>query len=88
MIAPAGPTSAATVSVSADDIRIQNLTFESGTGQARAQGAQGIALKVSGNRDVFENVHVLGDAVCAHRRSGSPSTHPSPGDPCAILQAR
>ena len=87
VIAPAGPTSAATVSVSADDIRIRNMTFESGSGQARAPGAHGIALKVSGNRDVFENVQVLGDAVCAHRRSGGPSSHPSRGDPCAILRA-
>lgn len=70
VVAPAD--SSATVDVSADDFRAQNLTFRSDSGQVNAQGRraeQGVALKVSGHHDVFRNVRVLGKTV----RSGRPS---------------
>ena len=87
VIAPADPTSAATVTVSADDIRVQNLTLASGSGRSRAQRSQGIALEVSGERDVFENVRVLGNAVCAHRSSGEAGARTTRGGSCQIPQA-
>jgi polygalacturonase len=75
VIGPAGPTATAALKVSADDVRIQNLTLEGGSGRARAKESQSVALEVSGNRDVFENVRVLGGAVCAHRPCPIPQAH-------------
>jgi polygalacturonase len=75
VIAPAGPMSSAALAVSADDIRVQNLTFDSGSGEDRGLGSQRVALEVSGRRDVFENVRVLGKAVCAHGPCSVPQAH-------------
>ena len=62
---PADAASSATVTVAADDVRVQNMTFQSGSGRAKGDlpGTSSVALRVSGERDVFENVHVLGKTV-------------------------
>jgi polygalacturonase len=65
VVAPAGSVTSPTVTVTADDVRIENRTFDSSSGQAHAKvgGAQSVALSVSGERDVFKNLRVLGKTV-------------------------
>lgn len=70
IVPPAGADSSATVTVTADDFRGENLTFEGGSGP-HAQRSSGspasVALRVSGRHDVFRNVRVLGKTVHAGR---------------------
>ncbi|MGH8179938.1 MAG: pectinesterase family protein [Steroidobacteraceae bacterium] len=65
VVSPADPASSPTVTVSANDVRVENMTFQSGSGQAQAMsaGSQPVALSVSGERDIFKNVRVLGKTV-------------------------
>jgi len=65
VVAPAGSATSPTVTVTADDVRIENMTFDSSSGQAHAKvgGAQSVALSVSGQRDVFRNLRLLGKTV-------------------------
>ena len=65
VIPPGGPATSPTVTVTANDVRVENMTFDSASGQAHANpgGAQSVALAVSGERDVFKNVRVLGKTV-------------------------
>jgi polygalacturonase len=74
VVAPAGKASSATVAVLANDFLAENLTFESeSAGRARLAGSpQSVALRVSGEHDVFRNVRVLGKAVQARRAAHGP----------------
>ena len=72
VVAPGDTASAATVTVTANHFLAENLTFASGPGQT-------VALKVSGEHDVFRNVRVLGKAVYtgrAARGAGRASSRP------------
>jgi polygalacturonase len=63
IVAPGG---AAAVTVSADDFLAENLTFATDSGQVRPQpttAPSAVALSVSGKRDIFRNVRVLGQTV-------------------------
>lgn len=60
------PRGAAAVTVSADDFLAENLTFASDSGEARPKpttAASSAAVSVSGKRDIFRNVRVLGKTV-------------------------
>lgn len=65
VVSPADSASSPTVTVSANDVRVENMTFQGGSGQAQAAagGSQPLALSVSGEHDVFENVRVLGKTL-------------------------
>jgi len=65
VVPPGDSASSPTVTVSADDVRVENMTFQSGSGQAQATpaGSQPVALRVTGERDIFRNVRVLGKTV-------------------------
>lgn len=68
----------ATVSVSANDFLAENLTFATASGEAHtaSSGAsEAIALKVTGRRDVFKNVRVLGRTVSVGGGSNAANTH-------------
>lgn len=60
---PVGTSGSASTTLNADDFAAKNLTFENASGQI----AQGLALKVQGDRCVFENCRFLGwqDTLCA-----------------------
>lgn len=67
---------AATVEVSANDFRAENLTFATASGQAASSGASAaVALKVTGHRDVFKNVRVLGRTVSDGGSSDGANSH-------------
>jgi polygalacturonase len=64
--------------VSANDFLAENLTFatDSGHAQASAHAASAaIALQVSGQRDVFKNVRVLGRTVSVRGGSNEADSH-------------
>jgi polygalacturonase len=74
VVTPEGAGPSPTVTVTANDLLAENLTFQSDSGQghsgsaaavdtAAASGA--VALRVSGDHDVFKNVRVLGKTVYA-----------------------
>jgi polygalacturonase len=66
IVAPPGDSPASpTVTVTADDVRVENMTFSGGSGQARSNpgASQSTALSVGGEHDVFKNVRVLGKTV-------------------------
>src|SRR6185312_619908 len=65
VVPPGDSASSPTVTVSADDVRVENMTFQSGSGQAQATpaGSQPVAVRVTGERDIFRNVRVLGKTV-------------------------
>ena len=70
VVAPADPDSSPTVTVTANDFLAENLTIGSGSGKAdpKLPGAsRPVVLSVSGKRDVFRNVRVLGKTVYARR---------------------
>jgi len=70
VLGPGDASSTATVTVTADDFLAENLTFESGSGQPHSKApraSHAVALSVSGERDVFRNVRVLGKTVHAGR---------------------
>lgn len=60
---PVGTSGSASTSINANDLIAKNLTFENSSGQV----AQALALKVQGDRCVFENCRLLGwqDTLCA-----------------------
>jgi polygalacturonase len=70
VIAPEDAAAPATVTVTADDVLAENLTFQRNPGQhAGASGSsQAVALEVSGKQDVFKNVRVLGKTIYARGR--------------------
>jgi polygalacturonase len=58
-----GTLESATVNVLANDFLAQNITFENDFNRTHPQlpqGSQAVALLVRGDRDVFENVRILG----------------------------
>lgn len=59
--------------VSANDFLAENLTFATDSGQAHASPA--VALRVTGHRDVFKNVRVLGRTVYARRHPTGTGHH-------------
>jgi polygalacturonase len=68
IVAPA--TSSAAVTVTGNDFLAENLTFERDPGKAGPQlprASRPVVLSVSGERDVFRNVRVLGKTVHARR---------------------
>jgi polygalacturonase len=78
VVAPGGAASSATVTVTANDFLAENLTFESGSGEShakRSRSSHSVALRVSGEHDVFRNVRVLGGAVYAGRRPAQQRKH-------------
>lgn len=60
---PVGTSGSASTTINANDLIAKNLTFENASGQI----AQGVAVKVQGDRSVFENCRFLGwqDTLCA-----------------------
>lgn len=70
VVAPASAASSAAVTVTANDLLAENLTFESDPGQDAklSRSSQSVALSVSGKHDVFRNVRVLGKTVHTGRR--------------------
>ncbi|HVS77671.1 MAG TPA: pectinesterase family protein, partial [Steroidobacteraceae bacterium] len=85
VVAPAGAAPSATLDVKADEFLAENLTVERKADGARAQpaaGPRGVALEVSGDRDVFHNVRVLGDTFfatrAAHAAGDDTSRRPPP----------
>ena len=59
-----GTGKSATVNVLADNFLAQNLTFENNFNQTHPQlpqGSQAVALLVRGDRDIFDNVRLLGN---------------------------
>lgn len=60
---PVGTSGSASTTINASDFTARNLTFENSSGQV----AQGLALKVQGDRGVFEDCRFLGwqDTLCA-----------------------
>ncbi len=71
-----GTLHSATVNVTGDDFFAQNITFENdfnATHPQLPQGSQALALLVKGDRDVFDNVRLLGnqDTVYLGSRSCS-----------------
>lgn len=69
VVAPEGAASSPTVTVTANDVLAENLTFESGSGQhpTGGQSEQPVALSVRGTHDTFRNVRVLGKTIRASR---------------------
>jgi len=72
-----GTFHSATVNVTADDFKAENITFENDFNKTHTQGAQGsqaLALLVTGDRAVFHNVRLLGnqDTVYAATRNCGP----------------
>ncbi|MGH8220506.1 MAG: pectinesterase family protein [Steroidobacteraceae bacterium] len=66
IVTPKEEAASAAVTVAANDVRVENMTFESASGQAHsnaARAAESVALSVSGEHDVFKNVRVLGKTV-------------------------
>lgn len=65
VVAPAGASALATVTVTANDVLAENLTFQSDSAQHAQPGGSSpsVALKVTGARDVFKNVRVRGKTV-------------------------
>ena len=58
-----GTTNSASVTVSGDDFRAENLTIENSFSRTHAmtqQGSQAVALKITGDRAVFRRVRFLG----------------------------
>jgi pectin methylesterase-like acyl-CoA thioesterase len=58
-----GTTKSASITVSGDDFRAENLTIENSFSRTRPlerEGSQAVALKVMGDRAVFRNVRFLG----------------------------
>jgi polygalacturonase len=78
VVAPDDAASSATVTVTADDLLAENLTFESDSGRHAkgTQPPQAIALRVSGRHDVFRNVRVLGKTIHAGQSSGATGDSP------------
>jgi polygalacturonase len=70
VVAPPDAAAAATVTVTASDFLAENLTFESASGPhaAPSNAMPAVALKVSGDHDVFKNVRVIGKTVRARGR--------------------
>jgi len=87
IVAPADTASSATVAVSANDFLAENLTFEgdSGRHEQSTGSPQPVALRVSGEHDVFKNVRVLGKAIYAGRASGDVASR---GQPQALQRKR
>ena len=59
-----GTLSSATVNVLADDFRAENISFVNDFNRTHPQlpqGSQAVALLVRGDRDIFENVRIIGN---------------------------
>ena len=72
-----GTFHSATVNVTADDFKAENITFENDFNKTHAQatqGSQALALLVTGDRAIFHNVRLLGnqDTVYAATRNCGP----------------
>ena len=69
-----GTLNSATVNVAGDNFLAENITFENDFNRTHPQlpqGSQALALKVTGDRAIFHNVHLLGnqDTVFAGSRN-------------------
>jgi polygalacturonase len=74
VVAPAGSSA----TVSANDFLAENLTFatEAGRAEAPARAASAaVALRVTGHRDVFKNVRVLGHTASVSGGSNGADSH-------------
>lgn len=80
VVSPDSAGTSPTVTVTADDLLAENMTFESASGRADAGGSassQPVVLKVSGRHDVFRNVRVRGRTVytgLASRDAAAPAS--------------
>lgn len=72
-ITAGGDVESATVNVTADNFLAQNLTFDNDYDESHPtmpEGSQALALAVNGDRDIFENLRLIGlqDTVYAGRK--------------------
>ncbi|SNS84093.1 pectinesterase [Granulicella rosea] len=82
-----GTTKSASVTVTGDDFRAENLTFENAWERTHAsehEGSQAVALLVSGDRDVFRHVRLLGfqDTLYANSKKCHSADEVMAGAPC------
>jgi polygalacturonase len=74
VMAPGGSSA----TVSANDFLAENLTFATESARERASpraASEAVALRVTGHRDVFKNVRVLGRTVSAQGGSNETGSH-------------